>query len=64
MLQLVTIAWYFCSYVVPHYLRLLWEAFMTRTVNKATAIQFINGKCHTMKRKSRKTALSGYYTCV
>ena len=36
---------------------------MTRTVTKATAIQFIDGKCHIMKRKSRKTALSGYYAC-
>ena len=28
------------------------------------AIQFINGKCHIKKRKSLKTALSGYYACV
>ena len=29
------------------------------------AIQFIDGKCHIMKRKSLlKTALSGYYACV
>ena len=34
---------------------------MTRTVTKATAIQFIDSKCHIM---SRKTALSGYYACV
>ena len=31
------------------------------TVTKATAIQFIDCKCHIMKQKSRKTALSGYY---
>ena len=37
---------------------------MTHTVTKAMDIQFINGKCHIKKRKSRKTALSGYYTCV
>ena len=35
---------------------------MTRIVTKATAIQFINGKCHI--KKCRKTALSGYYACV
>ena len=35
-----------------------------RTVTKVTAIQFINGKCHVMKRKSRKAALSSYYACV
>ena len=35
-----------------------------RTVTKATAIQFIDGKCHIMKQKSHKTVLSGYYTCV
>ena len=28
------------------------------------AIQFIDGKCHVMKRKSLKSALSGYYACV
>ena len=33
-------------------------------VTKATAIQFIDGKCHIKKQKSCKTALSGYYTCV
>ena len=33
-------------------------------VTKATAIQFINGKCHIKKRKSHKTVLSGYYACV
>ena len=38
---------------------------MTHIVTKATHIQFINSKkCHIKKRKSRKTALSGYYTCV
>ena len=37
---------------------------MMHTVTKAMAIQFIDGKCHIMKRKSRKTVLSGYYTCV
>ena len=35
-----------------------------RTVTKAMIIQFIDGKCHIMKRKSCKTVLSGYYTCV
>ena len=35
-----------------------------RIVTKATAIQFIDGKCHIKKWKSRKTALSGYYACV
>ena len=33
-------------------------------VTKATAIQFINDKCHIKKWKSRKTALSGYYACI
>ena len=33
-------------------------------VTKATAIQFIDGKCHIKKWKSCKTALSGYYACV
>ena len=33
-------------------------------VTKATAIQFIDSKCHIKKRKSRKIALSGYYACV
>ena len=28
------------------------------------AIQFIDSKCHIMKRKSCKPALSVYYTCV
>ena len=37
---------------------------MMRTVTKAMAIQFIDSKCHIMKQKSRKTALSGYYACV
>ena len=37
---------------------------MRRIVTKATAIQFINGKCHIKKQKSRKTALSGYYVCA
>ena len=31
---------------------------------KATAIQFIDGKCYIQKQKSYKTALSGYYTSV
>ena len=35
-----------------------------RIVTKATAIQFINGKCHIKKQKGHKTTLSGYYTCV
>ena len=38
--------------------------YFTPFLTKATAIQFINGKCHIMKRKSHKTTLSGYYTCV
>ena len=33
-------------------------------VTRATAIQFIDGKCHIKKRKSYKTALSDYYACV
>ena len=33
-------------------------------LTKATSIQFIDGKCHIKKRKSCKTALSGYYACV
>ena len=37
---------------------------MMHTVTKATDIQFIDGKCHIMKRKSLKTALSSYYICV
>ena len=37
---------------------------MMRIVNKATAIQFIGGKCHIKKWKRRKTALSSYYACV
>ena len=37
---------------------------MTCIVTKAMAIQFIDGKCHIKKRKSRKTALSSYYACV
>ena len=35
-----------------------------RIVTKATAIEFIDGKCHIKKRKSCKTALSSYYACV
>ena len=35
-----------------------------RIVTKATAIQFIDGKCHIKKQKSLKIALSGYYACV
>ena len=35
---------------------------MLRT--KAKPIQFIDGKCHIKKRKSHKTALSGYYAYV
>ena len=34
---------------------------MMRIITKATAIQFIDEECHIKKRKSRKTALSGYY---
>ena len=30
---------------------------------KATAIEFIDGKCHIKKQKNHKTALSGYYAC-
>ena len=37
---------------------------MIRTVTKAMVIHFIDGKCHIIKRKSHKTALSGYYACV
>ena len=37
---------------------------MTCIVTKATAIQFIDGKCHIKEQKSYETALSGYYTCV
>ena len=33
-------------------------------VTKATAIQFLDGKCHKKKRKSHKTALCGDYVCV
>ena len=32
-------------------------------VTKTMAIQFIDGKSHVMKQKSRKTTLSGYYVC-
>ena len=46
------------------YISLLWQAFTTRSVTKAMSIQFIDGKCHIKKRKSRKTALSGYYVCL
>ena len=35
-----------------------------RIVTKATAIQFIDGKCHIKKQKSHKTTLSGYYVCA
>ena len=38
--------------------------FTRRIVTKATAIQFIDGKCYIQKQKRRKTALSGYYACV
>ena len=37
---------------------------MTRIVTKATAIQFIDSKCHIKKQKSCKTALSDYYASV
>ena len=37
---------------------------MTRIVTKAMANQFIDGKCHTKKSKTRKTVLSSYYACV
>ena len=37
---------------------------MTRTVTMAMAIQFITGKCHIIKQKSYKTALSSYYAYV
>ena len=35
-----------------------------RIVTKATAIHFIDGKCHIKKQISRKTALFGYYACI
>ena len=34
---------------------------MTRSVTKAMAIHFIDGKCHVQKWRCCKTALSGYY---
>ena len=37
---------------------------MVHIVTKATAIQFINGKCLLKKRKSCKTTLSGCYASV
>ena len=37
---------------------------MTGSVTMAAPIQFIDGKSHTKKWKGRKTALSGYYTCL
>ena len=38
---------------------------MMCSVTKATAIQFIDGKCHNNKEmESRKTALPSYYACV
>ena len=47
--------------LVPHYLSLLWQAFMTFSVTKAMPIQFIDGKCHIKKQKSHKTPLFSYY---
>ena len=37
---------------------------MTGSVTKATPIQFTNGKSRIKKQRGRKTALSGYYTCL
>ena len=37
---------------------------MTGSVTKTTPIQFTDGKSRINKRKGRKTALSGYYTCL
>ena len=34
------------------------------SVTKAMPIQFINSKSRIKKRSGRKTALSGYYTCL
>ena len=34
------------------------------SVTNATPIQFIDGKSHIKKWRGRKTALSGYYTCL
>ena len=42
---------------------LIWQAFMTRSVTKATPIQFIDGRSYMKKRRCHKTALSGYYAC-
>ena len=35
-----------------------------RSVTKATPIQFIDSKTHLKKQRSRKTTLSGYYSCL
>ena len=37
---------------------------MTGSVTMAAPIQFIDGESCTKKWKGRKTALSGYYTCL
>ena len=37
---------------------------MTCSVTKATPIQFIDSKSRIKKQRGRKTALSGYYTCL
>ena len=37
---------------------------MTGSVTKATPIQFTDSKSRIKKRRGRKTALSGYYTCI
>ena len=42
---------------------LLWQAFTTCSVTKATPIQFIDGRSHMKKWRCHKTALSGCYTC-
>ena len=39
----------------PCHLSLLWQAFMTHCVNKATPIRFINGKCHIKQLKAGKS---------
>ena len=44
--------------------RVLWQAFTTGSVTKATPIKFIDSKSRIKKRRGHKTALSGYYECV
>ena len=46
-----------------HHLSLLWQAFMTCCVNKATPIHFIDSKCHIKQlkaEKSHKTCLTNH----